>query len=461
MCIISIAPAGTEKNSETWLEYLTYGLTRNDDGYGFVVKKANSDELIMNKGFFQLKELFKCIENIAPSKEDLLIVHGRIRTSGNKDIENCHPFVLSDDHDKRVTDSLVTKDTPVMFHNGVFMNYTDNRSPFSDTYHSVEKFFGKKWMVRFLMENPKEFKETFNPILQYQRLAFVLPNTVEPLLIGGFETSSEGYIFSNGGYCPYHKKYAKEINEAMDYAENRIGFRRTFTNRNYEPKTDAAKAVDLTLSENYKGSAAVTPDNIRHLPVHIPDKTPVGKTKEKGIFNDIVLTAGNAGDFIFIARFDEHTRGIKQGHGYKFQGYNWSDLNEANEIEYRYTKLKGLVLKAIIQSEIRDFPFFKMEELKSDFRWVLAPGKDKKYEDLRKIQETYSTVDQKQLGKLLRSITTTNPSVTHIRIGKVRGEVNIEAVKEFIAQWALTSQLVQIGPQEQRELQFAADQVIE
>jgi hypothetical protein len=118
MCLIVAKPKGT-KNALT-KEKFVRAATNNPHGIGIVYKDENGLQV---KKFIDTKdkldEIYKIIENA-----DAYLIHFRYATHGNKDLNNVHPF--------KVTDNLYVA------HNGVLSKYPELNKEWSDTRNFVE-----------------------------------------------------------------------------------------------------------------------------------------------------------------------------------------------------------------------------------------------------------------------------------------------------------------------------------
>lgn len=115
MCLAVYKPAGTLPDWEAYAE----GFRSNSHGAGFSV--VHSGNLIVRKGFFTF-DAFK--EALMPFAKMQAAVHFRLATHGNKDEDNCHPFLVSDGL------SLI--------HNGILEIACNQDKSKSDTWHYAE-----------------------------------------------------------------------------------------------------------------------------------------------------------------------------------------------------------------------------------------------------------------------------------------------------------------------------------
>jgi len=95
--------------------------SNNDHGAGFAF--SHKGKLIMRKGFFDFKEFYKAFDKI--QRGNPAIIHFRNASSGSKNEENCHPF-------------LINKNICVA-HNGILTDWIPNaKDKQSDTLWFVE-----------------------------------------------------------------------------------------------------------------------------------------------------------------------------------------------------------------------------------------------------------------------------------------------------------------------------------
>lgn len=86
MCIAIYKPANKIINKEN----LAQCFKANSDGAGFLV--AKNKQLIMKKGFFTFDEFY---EAYLPYAEEQCLIHFRIKTHGDINQDNCHPFMIN------------------------------------------------------------------------------------------------------------------------------------------------------------------------------------------------------------------------------------------------------------------------------------------------------------------------------------------------------------------------------
>ena len=252
MCLITAAPKGTKKRGKDLELFIKNGMDSNTHGSGFAYKRDGQSVVNIHKGFKHADELIEAIDKLKLKKEDELIIHHRIGTSGLQNEINMHPFAISQ------SDSVLQTvkgqlNVPVMAHNGVFYRFTDRNSDYNDTYHFVQKFVAIPEVTALLERDPNTFKQLFDGILSTNKFAFLFPKR-DMVLIGDFKTE-DGYYHSNGGYKRYvFDRGGSSANnhvteeEMEDYYMEIYGPRNN--NNNHGPNCSIKTAANLEISKD-------------------------------------------------------------------------------------------------------------------------------------------------------------------------------------------------------------------
>jgi len=201
MCLISALPVGTKKDTQEVYDFINSGYNCNKQGSGIMYKRENSKTINIIKGFFDIDNLINTIKKLEFKDNDELVIHHRISTCGKVDSFNCHPFIISNDHDEVILTAGKTK-KPCMMHNGVFRNILSFRpytSDFSDTYAFARHIMSNKNVMNIFKEDKVFFKHVFAEILGNSKIAMMYPD--KPLELFGDFTEKNGYFHSNDGYC--------------------------------------------------------------------------------------------------------------------------------------------------------------------------------------------------------------------------------------------------------------------
>lgn len=201
MCIIMIAPKGSDKNSEFLFDSIRTGLKNNIDGSGYACNIGGLT--YFKKGFNDVELLIEDIKSKELTNDTSLIIHHRFGNCGEKGIENCHPFIMSDvDELLDKNDSLTN--IPVLFHNGTFYKYREYTSDKSDTYYFVKKFMSIPEVHSVFKRDINLFATLFEDHVRHKtsnKIAVLYPDG-EIITYGDFN-EEQGYMFSNEQWKPF------------------------------------------------------------------------------------------------------------------------------------------------------------------------------------------------------------------------------------------------------------------
>lgn len=153
MCVIIVKEHDKPLASKAILEK---SWKLNSDGGGFFILKAGETVGKIRKGFMTFADFMKALEAEKPSKEDLIIYHFRIYTSGGRVSEKTHPFPITDMDD--ALNSLSVDGTTAFIHNGVFHGYKNER----DKGLSDSQLFVKETLHPLL----ERYRKQYNTLLE-------------------------------------------------------------------------------------------------------------------------------------------------------------------------------------------------------------------------------------------------------------------------------------------------------
>ena len=118
MCILIHHPAGTRFNQDQLLDFFS----KNSDGFGAIVKRGDTVEVLKSIGTFEeISALY--LEQVSGHEA---IIHFRMKTHGEIDIANCHPY--------EVVPGVW------MSHNGILSTGNRKDPKMSDTWHYIQDF---------------------------------------------------------------------------------------------------------------------------------------------------------------------------------------------------------------------------------------------------------------------------------------------------------------------------------
>ena len=217
MCIIAMIPAGKQINKNT-LENMT---NNNPDGSGIAWIQDN--KIKTYKTMDNDKFINKALEIQSKfCKDSDILIHCRIATSGKTDLDNCHPFKISND--------------TVFAHNGI-LNCVEATNKVSDT-RMFNKALLKQLKPEFL--DNVTTRKLIGEIIRSDKLAFL---TVNPKL----------------------KRNSYIINRDLGEKENRVWF----SNDSYKEKT---YVTDVCFNWNLRpdyDSIEETPHDDETLPANV------------------------------------------------------------------------------------------------------------------------------------------------------------------------------------------------
>jgi hypothetical protein len=186
MCIIVYKP----ENKQVEKDVLKTCFESNNDGFGF--------SYVENESLYRLRSVSKDFEKFwshyQKHQHKSLLMHFRVRTHGEINIENCHPYVINDDW--------------VLFHNGTLTAYGKLAHKRKDK-PSDTLVFTENLMQPLLTKHPEAFSDEDSEIkflvedhIFPSRMA-LMNSSGKVILLNETSASArwnEGVWFSNDGY---------------------------------------------------------------------------------------------------------------------------------------------------------------------------------------------------------------------------------------------------------------------
>lgn len=180
MCIAILKP----KDKTISKEILEACHSRNKDGIGFAY--VNNGKVIIKK-FMDFDKFYK--EYLDVEGISNMLIHFRIATHGNVEVNNCHPFKLND--------------RMALIHNGIISGYgskTDNKV---DTQDFIDKVIGK---ISYKMWKNPSYRELVGDAIGYSKFC-ILDNQDNYYIINEKKGSwVDGIWYSNDSYKPRKKE---------------------------------------------------------------------------------------------------------------------------------------------------------------------------------------------------------------------------------------------------------------
>ena len=221
MCIIIAKKKGVPYNREELRQSLAVAAVRNEDGAGFVIKRAtnkrgkysfsNGDKkfpIFLSKGYFDTSEDFvndhsyflNKIDKENIQDDDELIVHLRYTTSGMTTPTMCHPFCVPPRGQERFLDMVdLFCELPVFAHNGTFYKAMYTREHGSDSYLMAKNYFSDFNALKDLLDfEDDQDNGVFKWFMEHNKLAFITAER-DMVLLGEF-IEEGSYHYSNSYY---------------------------------------------------------------------------------------------------------------------------------------------------------------------------------------------------------------------------------------------------------------------
>lgn len=210
MCIIAYKPADIELIPEdTYWECFW----SNNDGAGFAYWDREAQLWNVRKGFMKWKHFWKAYSEHNFTKEDVIIAHFRIGTSGNRDGGNTHPFPVVTDYDQMRQTEFTAEN--LIFHNGVIHTKGDGIA--SDTMFHVKTYIAPL----FQLDDKEYITRVLTYILQTtsNRWMLLTKDMIHPF--GTWKTDLGGSKFSNDSYKPPVKTHYAGRNSIYSHTTSR------------------------------------------------------------------------------------------------------------------------------------------------------------------------------------------------------------------------------------------------
>ena len=227
MCIIIAKKTGIIYDKEIIEKNVSNAWDNNPDGAGIAFKKKNEDKILITKGIFSLDKLLVVLKTLDIEKEDELIIHLRISTSGLVDKRNTHPFVITNDLEEITDFQVQYVKKPILAHNGIFSKFTRTQSIYNDTVWFIKDFLSFKYINLFLQEDIKNFEFLFSAILGDNKLALLYPDNDMQIVNKDTFIEENGILYSNGSFRKYNRfnweGYSRSKRKIKNY-KKKIGF---------------------------------------------------------------------------------------------------------------------------------------------------------------------------------------------------------------------------------------------
>ena len=221
MCMIAVKIAGARLPKK---KHLHNGWTKNQDGTGVAIVKADGSGVHIKKGFGGFKPMWRYLKENS-TIDDIVIVHFRYATQGLTDGGNCHPFPISKLGDTLREEEIITD--KAMAHNGVISSYSksyfysktkEEESKYSDTQLFVMDILTDDIIWKGLLEANNAICTLVDEMLGGDRLV-VFNKALEMQLLGDWEEEGD-ILYSNTAYKAPKFKASKTVYTTGTYKSN-------------------------------------------------------------------------------------------------------------------------------------------------------------------------------------------------------------------------------------------------
>lgn len=253
MCIVVVKKSGAKMPSKNRIKTM---FSSNPDGAGIMVRKHNTNEVIFHKGFMKVGKLLKFIKTLDITKDDEVCMHFRITTSGGTRPAMCHPFVITDNKSGVAELCGVSKQKPLLMHNGIITDLNDRNGAKSDTFLFAYQYLSDKYIMKGLYESNNVFSRLVKMAVKTNKLAILHPKK-GIVTIGNF-IEDKGVLYSNTSYK--YEKFTYGNWDLSSYSTNKVKnyqTARTYTPRPFELRYQLSKTK---VKEVYDKAKAIISD---------------------------------------------------------------------------------------------------------------------------------------------------------------------------------------------------------
>lgn len=178
MCICALKPEGKTISKES----LQACYNNNKDGAGFMYSEDN--KLIIKKGYFSFDEFYR---DYKPIEDKKVVLHFRIKTHGDVNKDNCHPFQVSNNM--------------AFVHNGI-INIEEDHKEFSDTWHFNEKIIKPMYKDNQGFLKKLYMKKLITDFVGNSKLIFMNNKGITHIINSTKGIWEDGVWYSNSSYKP-------------------------------------------------------------------------------------------------------------------------------------------------------------------------------------------------------------------------------------------------------------------
>jgi len=218
-------------------EMLTESFNSNGDGAG--IAYSQNGILYIVKGIFSAKELIEQVHKAEQICDGNMLIHCRIGTSGTKDANNTHPFLVVNKPGEAVA----------LIHNGILDVTVPKNSEINDTQIFIRDYLSE--MDRDTLMNNKGVHKLIGEVIGYNNKFVLMDNHNNYTIINENQGHwKDGVWFSNHSYMPTsyglfgNRDYWGGYETSTSYYEDENDY-----DENYRLKGYGASGLKITEEE--------------------------------------------------------------------------------------------------------------------------------------------------------------------------------------------------------------------
>ena len=207
MCVICLSKKGIRQPNQSEIRNMW---TSNPDGAGYMSIKDGRVEI--HKGFMNLKDFMRSVNEEEFTKDDVVVYHFRISTQAGVTPEMTHPFPLSSDiEDMNLLDCAC--DVGIA-HNGIIRLTSCANEEYSDTALFITEYLPT--LIRDIEDiKDRAVLRTIKALAQ-SKLVFLNCNG-DVGVVGDFWSDKTGLMFSNRSFLPREFERTWNLQDLYSY----------------------------------------------------------------------------------------------------------------------------------------------------------------------------------------------------------------------------------------------------
>lgn len=195
MCVICVSEKGVRQPNEKEIRNMW---NRNSHGAGYMFYNKECKSVEIHKGFMNIKDFMRAIENEHFTDDDVVVYHFRISTQAGVNPEMTHPFCFT--NDLEMTKVLDARTSLGIAHNGIISMTSTHNKDYSDTALFIANYLPLIVKDKSDLQN-QNVLDMINELISSKMVFLDDDGTIT--LVGNFIEEKNGLIFSNSSYQGY------------------------------------------------------------------------------------------------------------------------------------------------------------------------------------------------------------------------------------------------------------------